>query len=166
MCCSSARFADPDSAVAAIQRLGDRPFLVLATIHGADTADALERMSSALLPDARAPACLGRVFASQLVGELAQRLRPSVSIGFVLAVEYFTNVGAMRASTSRMGAAAELRDFIEQAGAETAQSMLRGSVAELCRTGQVSEAVALATVDKPGELTRLLRGISSATSRR
>jgi len=152
---------DPDSAIAAIHA-AETGHLVLATIHGADTADALERMGQ-LLPEAERKT-LARIFASQLLGVMAQRLLPSVISGHALAVEYFVNVGAMR-SFIEDGRAAELRDFIERSGPETAQSMMR-SVAALCRDGLVSESVALAAVDKPGELTRLLRGISSATPRR
>ena len=152
---------DADSAVTAIQA-AETGHLVLATIHGSDTADALERMAQ-LLPEAERRT-LARVFASQLLGVLAQRLLPSISGGYALAVEYFMNVGAMRAYIED-GRAAELRDFIERSNTDTALSMMR-SVAALCRSGQVSEAVALAAVEKPGELTRILRGISSATQRR
>jgi twitching motility protein PilT len=152
---------DPDSAATAIQA-AETGHLVLATIHGSDTADALERMSQ-LLPESERRT-LARVFASQLLGVLAQRLLPSISGGNVLATEYFMNVGAMRAYIED-GRAAELRDFIERSSTDTALSMMR-SVAALCRSGQVSEAVALAAVEKPGELTRILRGISSATQRR
>lgn len=152
---------DPDSAATAIQA-AETGHLILATIHGSDTADALERMSQ-LLPDSERRT-LARVFASQLLGVLAQRLLPSISGGNVLAVEYFMNVGAMR-SYIEDGRAAELRDFIERSSTDTALSMLR-SIAALCRAGKVSESVALAAVEKPGELTRILRGISSATQRR
>ncbi len=152
---------DPDSAVTAIHA-AETGHLVLATIHGSDTADALERMAQ-LLPDSERRT-LARIFASQLLGVVAQRLLPSTAGGNVLAVEYFMNVGAMRAYIED-GRAAELRDFIERSSTDTALSLMR-SVATLCRAGQVSESVALAAVEKPGELTRILRGISSATQRR
>ncbi|MDD5199534.1 MAG: ATPase, T2SS/T4P/T4SS family [Terrimicrobiaceae bacterium] len=152
---------DPDSAVTTI-RASETGHLVLATIHGADTADALERMSQ-LLPESER-GMLARVFASQLIGVLAQRLLPCITAGFALAAEYFVNVGAARTYIEE-SRASDLRDFIDRAPAEAAMSMLQ-SVAGLCRAGIVSESVALATVDKPGELSRALRGITSLTSRR
>lgn len=152
---------DPDSASTAIHA-SETGHLVLATIHGSDTADALERMSQ-LLPEAERRV-LGRIFASQLLGVLAQRLLPSTSGGYALAVEYFINAGAAR-SYIEENRAAELRDLIERSGAETALSMLR-SVAELCRAGHISESIALNAVDKPNELARMLRGISSVSQRR
>ncbi len=152
---------DPDSAVTAIHA-AETGHLVLATIHGADTADALERMSQ-LLPEAERR-MLARVFASQLVGVLAQRLLPTVDGGFTLAAEYFSNVGAARVYIEE-SRSADLRDLIERSSDETAASMLKSMVA-LCRSGAVSEAIALASVDRPGELSRALRGITSLTSRR
>jgi len=152
---------DADSATTAIHA-SETGHLVLATIHGSDSADALERMSQ-LLPDGDRKT-LGRIFATQLLGVLAQRLLPSTSGGFALAVEYFINAGAARAYIEE-GRASELRDFIDRSNPDAALSMLR-SVAALCRAGHVSEHVALAAVDKPGELARALRGITSATQRR
>lgn len=152
---------DSDSAVTAIQS-SETGHLVLATIHGSDTSDALERIGQ-LLPEGERKA-LSRVFASQLVGILAQRLIPSIEGGVALAVEYFTNLGAARTyiEESRTG---DLRDFIDRSSDDTALSMLR-SIAALVRAGQVSEAQAVAAVDRPGELSRALRGITSLTSRR
>jgi len=152
---------DTDSAVTAIHA-SETGHLVLATIHGADTADALERMSQ-LLPEAERR-MLGRVFAMQLLGIVAQRLLPSTDAGYVLAVEYFANVGATRAYIED-ARAADLRDFIERASPDAATSMLR-SISQLCRSGRVSEAIALANVDKPGELARALRGVSNITPHR
>lgn len=152
---------DPDSAVTTIHA-SETGHLVLATIHGSDTADALDRMSQ-LLPEVERR-MLARVFAAQLVGVLAQRLMPTTAGGFTLAVEYFANVGAARTYIEE-GRAADLRDLIERSSDETAMSMLK-SVAALCRSGEVSETVALASVDRPSELSRVLRGITSLTSRR
>jgi twitching motility protein PilT len=152
---------EADSAITAIHA-SETGHLVLATIHGSDTADALDRFAQ-LLPEAERRT-LARVFASQLIGVLAQRLLPSVTGGLALAVEYFANAGAARTYIEE-SRAADLRDFIERSSEESAQSMLQ-SVAQLCRSGYVSEAVALTAVDRPGELSRALRGITSLTSRR
>lgn len=152
---------DSDSAVTAIQS-AETGHLVLATIHGSDAIDALERMGQ-LLPEAERRA-LARVFASQLIGILAQRLLPATDGGAALAVEYFTNAGAARIyiEENRSG---DLRDFIERSADDTSLSMLQ-SIAALVRSDRVGETVALAAVDKPGELSRALRGITSITSRR
>jgi pilus retraction protein PilT len=152
---------DSDSAVTAIHA-AETGHLVMATIHGADTADALERMGQ-LLPDGERRT-LARIFAGQLIGVLAQRLLPSIEGGAALAIEYFSNVGAARTyiEENRGG---DLRDFIERAVDDGALSMLQ-SIAGLVGSGRVSEAVALANVDRPGELSRALRGITNVTPRR
>lgn len=152
---------DADSAITAIHA-SETGHLVLATIHGSDTADALERMSQ-LLPEAERR-MLGRIFASQLLGVVAQRLLPATNGGYALAVEYFVNAGAVRTYIED-NRAADLRDLIERSGPETALSMLR-SVAELYRAGSISESIAMHAVDKPNELARMMRGISSITQRR
>ncbi len=152
---------DPDSAATAIHA-SETGHLVLATIHGSDTTDALERMAQLLPESERRP--LARIFASQLLGVLAQRLLPAVNGGYALAVEYFVNVGATR-SYIEDNRAADLRDLIDRSGPETALSMLR-SVAELCRSGFIGESIAMNAVDKPNELMRMMRGISSVTQRR
>jgi pilus retraction protein PilT len=152
---------DTDSAVTAIQA-SETGHLVLATIHGADTTDALERISQ-LLPEAERR-MLGRIFAGQLLGVLAQRLLPAIDDTYALAVEYFVNAGATR-SYIEDNRNAELREFIERSGPESAVSLLR-NVANLCQSGRISEAVAMNAVDRPSELSRMLRGISSVTPRR
>ncbi len=152
---------DAASAVTAIQA-AETGHLVLATIHGADTADGLERMSQ-LLPEPER-ATLARIFAAQLIGLLAQRLLPAADGGSALAVEYFAGVGAVRTYIEE-GRAGDLRELIDRSSGDTALSMLQ-SIAGLVRTGRVSETVALANVEKPGELSRALRGITSVTTRR
>jgi Tfp pilus assembly protein, pilus retraction ATPase PilT len=152
---------DADSAVTAIHA-SETGHLILATIHGADTSDALERMSQ-LLP-ASERTMLGRIFAGQLLGVLAQRLLPARPDGLALAVEYFSNEGATRTYIEE-GRVEDLRDFISRSGSPNCLSMLR-SVADLCRAGRVSEAIAASAVDNPAELTRMLRGIATVGSRR
>lgn len=152
---------DADSAVAAIHA-AETGHLVLATVHGADATDALERTHQ-LLPAAERR-MIARIFAGQLIGVLAQRLLPTSDGGVALAVEYFENVGAIRAFIEE-DRAGDLRDYLERTSDATVLSMMR-SVAALCRTGRVSEAAALAVMDKPGELARALRGITSQTARR
>lgn len=152
---------DADSATTAIHA-AETGHLVLATVHGADTADALERLTQ-LMPETERR-MLARVFANQLIGVLAQRLLPAVDGGVALAVEYFENAGASR-SYIEESRAAELRDWLERSTDDSAVSLLR-SLAARCREGRVAEAVALAATDRPGELARVLRGISSVTARR
>lgn len=152
---------DADSAVTAIHA-SETGHLILATIHGADTTDAFERMSQ-LLP-ASERGMLGRIFAGQLLGVVAQRLLPARPDGLALAVEYFSNEGATRTYIEE-GRADDLRDFITRSGSSNCFSMLR-SVADLCRAGRVSETTAAAAVDNPAELTRMLRGIATVGSRR
>lgn len=152
---------DPESAATTIHA-AETGHLVLATVHGADTADALERMGQ-LLPESERR-MLARVFANQVIGVVAQRLLPATDGGLALAVEYFENAGVSRTYIEE-GRGTDLRDWLERSTDDSAMSLMR-SVAALCRAGRVSEAAALAAVDKPGELARVLRGISSVSGRR
>lgn len=152
---------DSDSAVTALHA-SETGHLILATIHGADTADALERFSQLLPPSERE--MLARILAGQLLGILAQRLLPALPDGLALAVEYFRNEGATRTYIAE-SRASDLRDFINRGSPDGCQSMTQ-SISRLCRDHKVSESVALGAVDNPGELSRSLRGIATAGARR
>ncbi len=152
---------DAPSAMTAIQA-SETGHLILATVHGSGSGDAIERISQLLPADERA--LLGKVFATQLLGVVAQRLLPATNGGLVLAVEYFVNEGVTRKfiEEARLG---ELREFIGRSDGTAALSLM-GSVARLCRDGVITEDVAKNSVDSPTELLRALRGISSQSLRR
>ncbi len=152
---------DVESAATAI-RASETGHLILATVHGSGAVDAIERVGQ-LLPPGERPV-LGKVFATQLLGVLAQRLLPAIAGGQALAVEYFVNEGVTRKYIEE-ARLSELREFINHSHGASARSLM-DSVATLCRNGSVAESVAMGAIGSPAELTRALRGISSQLIRR
>ncbi len=149
---------DPESAVTALQAT-ETGHLVLASVHGNRTTDAIERITQLLPSDLRP--MLARVLASDLVGVLAQRLITGLAGDRVLSVEYVTNAGAVRPmiEQSRMD---DLKQFIERSPGDSAQSQNR-SLLSLCREGRISEEAALAASDTRSDLCLQLKGITNRT---
>ncbi len=146
---------DAVTAITAIQA-AETGHLVLATLHSSCCSDAVERLQL-LFPMGERDG-VRKTLSGQLVGVLCQRLLPGRD-GLLLAVEYFTNIGATRKYVAD-GKLTELDDFLTRA--DTAKDFLSSLVA-LVRAGRLDEAEALAAADRPQELERALRGISSAS---
>jgi pilus retraction protein PilT len=148
---------DAETASTAIQA-SETGHLVLTTLHCSSCTDAIERLQlffPSTLRDA-----VRRTLSVQLLGILCQRLLTAVSGGLALAVEYFSNFGAVRKYIAE-GKFPELADAIGRSDERSAQSFV-SSMAQLVQTKQVSMEVAAASSDNPQELALALRGISSA----
>ena len=76
------------------------------------------------------------------------------------AVEYFSNIGAMRKYIAD-GKLPDLADAIGRADQRSARNFI-SSIAQLVQARQVAEEVAAASCGNPQELLRALRGISSS----
>ena len=149
---------DAETAATAIQAC-ETGHLVLTTLHCSSCTDAVERLQlffPATLRDA-----VRRTLSVQLLGVLCQRLLPALPAGMALAVEYFSNVGAMRKYIAE-GKLPELADAIVRSDAHSAQSFV-SSMAQLVRADKVSMEVAAASSGNPQELALALRGISSSS---
>ncbi len=149
---------DAETAATAIQAC-ETGHLVLTTLHCSSCTDAVERLQlffPAALRDA-----VRRTLSVQLLGVLCQRLLPALPAGMALAVEYFSNVGAMRKYIAE-GKLPELADAIVRSDAHSAQSFV-SSMAQLVRADKVSMEVAAASSGNPQELALALRGISSSS---
>lgn len=146
---------DSDSAVTAVQA-SETGHLVLASVHGSRATDAVERLTLLLPPDLRP--MLTRVVAANLLGVVAQRLIIDKNGDRVAAVEYFSNIGAMRPLIEQTRLE-ELRQLIDRSGPETASSQ-NASLLRLFRDGRISEMEALAASDTRSDLSLQLKGIT------
>jgi twitching motility protein PilT len=134
--------------------------LVLATVHSSSAAEAVERLESLFPADEREG--IRRTLAGQLLGILCQKLLPSADTTQVLACEFFSNLGILTKHISD-GNLTELADEIAKGDGTTAMGFLN-ALAGLVRSGRLEEATALAACERPSELQRTLRGISSSSA--
>jgi len=149
---------DGATAMTAIQA-SETGHLVLATLHAASCGEAVDRLQT-LFPVEERDA-VRKIMAAQLLGILCQRLVPAAQGGVALAAEYFTNVGATRKFVAE-GKIPELVDLIARSDPKVSRTFL-AAVAELVKSGRITEETGLGCVDNPQELQRVLRGISSAS---
>jgi pilus retraction protein PilT len=149
---------DADTAATALQA-SETGHLVLATLHASNSGDAVERLQIIFPPAERE--AVRRTLSTQLLGILCQRLIPALDGGLALATEYFTNVGVMRKLVAD-GKIPELSDQITRSDPRQACNF-PSSIAALVKSGRISEEEAVAGVDNPQELHRMLRGISSSS---
>ncbi|MEX1119450.1 MAG: PilT/PilU family type 4a pilus ATPase [Terrimicrobiaceae bacterium] len=154
---------DAVAATTALQA-SETGHLVLATLHSATAPEAVERLESLFPPEARDG--IRRTLAAQLLGILCQKLLPAVDGHQVLAVEFLSNIGAPTKYIAE-GRLPELADAINRGDGQSTRGFL-SSLADLVRTGRLSEEIALSAASSPQELQRILRGVvsSSATTRR
>jgi twitching motility protein PilT len=148
---------DVETAITAIQAC-ETGHLVLATLHSSNCTDAIERLQ--LLFPSTSRDAVRRTMSNQLIGILCQRLLPALPEGMILAVEYFSNIGAMRKYIAD-GKLPDLADAIGRADPRSARNFI-SSIAQLVQARQVAEEVAAASCGNPQELLRALRGISSS----
>jgi pilus retraction protein PilT len=148
---------DAETAITAIQA-AETGHLVLSTLHASSCTDAMERLQ--LLFAAPYRDAVRRTLSAQLLGLLCQRLLAARPAGVTLAVEYFSNVGAMRKYIAE-GKFSELADAIARSDASIAQNFV-SAISRLVQARHISEEVALASADNPQEVARALRGISSS----
>lgn len=146
---------DPDSAIMALQAT-ETGHLVLASVHGNRSTDAIERITQLLPGDMRA--MWSRSLAANLIGVLAQRLVIGVHGARVASVEFLTNVGAVRPLVEQCRLE-ELNALIARSAPDTACSQ-NHSLMQLCRTGQITESEALAASDARSDLMLQLKGIN------
>jgi len=148
---------DAITAQTAIQA-AETGHLVLATLHSATCAEAVERMQL-FFPIADHES-IRRTLSGQLLGILSQRLLPAAGGGLVLATEFFTNIAAARKYIDE-GRLTDLQDLINRGDGQTASSLM-SALAEKVKSGKITEETALAASSNPQELRRALRGISSS----
>lgn len=145
---------DPETAITALQA-SETGHLVLATLHSANTTDALERLTNLFPADERTFAL--SLLASELLGVFCQKLLPSTSDGIVPAYEMLSNEGAVSDWLQDLNLTA-ISDHVHKSGMDGNISFL-STLVNLCLNGQVTPEVAEAYSARPSEFRRLLRGI-------
>ena len=148
---------DRDSASTALQA-SETGHLVLTTLHAPNAKESIERLESLFASEERSG--IRKILSSQLIGILCQRLPPSTSRGRALACEYFTNTGAARNLIAE-GRSREMPDLFAKSDPRQAKAFST-SLAELMKSGIISEENALEFSDNPQDFARSLRGINSA----
>lgn len=148
---------DRDSASTALQA-SETGHLVLTTLHASNVKESIERMESLFAMEERSG--IRKIMSSQLLGILCQRLPPSTQGGRALVCEYFTNSGSARNLIAE-GRSREIPDLFAKSDPRQAKAFST-SLAELLKSGILSEETALEFSDNPQDFARSLRGISSA----
>lgn len=148
---------DRDSASTALQA-SETGHLVLTTLHASNVKESIERMESLFAMEERGG--IRKILSSQLLGVLCQRLPPSTRGDRALVCEYFTNSGSARNLIAE-GRSREIPDLFAKSDPRQAKAFST-SLAELLKSGILSEETALEFSDNPQDFARSLRGISSA----
>ena len=145
---------DAETAITALQA-SETGHLVLATLHSANTSDALERLTNLFPVDERNFAL--SLLASELLGIFCQKLLPSTTDGIIPAYEMLSNEGAVSDWLQELNLDA-INDHVHKSGVDGNISFLR-TLVNLCLNGHVAPEIAEAYSERPSEFRRLLRGI-------
>ncbi|MEM6883599.1 MAG: PilT/PilU family type 4a pilus ATPase [Verrucomicrobiota bacterium] len=150
---------DSETAMTALQA-AETGHLVIATLHSANSAETLDRLTRLFPPDEResALALLGK----QLVGILNQHLLPDTQGHRIPVIEHFENAGASR-NWIGSGDHAALADFIERGTNPKNVSFLHALVAA-CQNGFLDQNTARDAAPNPQEFTRAMKGMDSGSS--
>ncbi len=129
--------------------------LCLATLHTNNAYQSIERMINLFPEDQQQQ--VRQSIANNLRAVVCQRLIPGIDHGQVLALEVLMNEGSIR-DLIREGRISKMRDVMEQNNALGMQTF-DNALVELVRTGQISEAVALANADIQADLQVKLQSL-------
>lgn len=150
---------DADTAMTALQA-AETGHLVIATLHSANSAESLDRLTRLFPPDERESA-LG-LLGKQLIGILNQHLLPGSQGNRVLLLEHFENTGASR-NWIAGGDHTALADFIDRGTNPNNVSFLHALV-DACQSARISPETAMQAAPSPQEFTRAIKGIDSTSS--
>ncbi|MFV0338565.1 MAG: type IV pilus twitching motility protein PilT [Chthoniobacterales bacterium] len=145
---------DYETASMALQA-SETGHLVLSSMHVSQADEAVERFSI-MFPSAERDA-VASVLARELIAVFVQRLLPTTNNSLTLALEYFTNEGAVSDLLTKRDREG-LADLFRRDPIESRRS-LNASLAELVQRNVITEDIARKTSPEPGDLSRALRGI-------
>ncbi len=149
---------DPETAMTALQA-AETGHLVLATLHSANSAETLDRLTR-LFPPAERESALG-LLGKQLIGILNQHLLPDQHGGRTPIIEHFENTGAAR-NWITSGDHTALADFIERATNPKNVSFMR-SLVTACHAGAIDQDTALSASPNPQDFMRAMKGMDSTS---
>lgn len=130
--------------------------LVITTIHSANTALTIERITNLFDPKERASALI--LLSSHLIGILCQKLIPNVENELFLAVEHLENKGAI-SKWIKNSAYSNINDFINKTDNPHNCSFLNYLVAAT-KSGVITPEIGRDASGKEQEFDRALRGIN------
>lgn len=140
--------------IAAALTIAETGHLVLATLHTNSASQTVDRIVD-VFPENQQPQVKQQLSAS-LEAVFSQRLVPLVSGGRVVASEVMLGTAAVRTSI-REGRTHTI-DNIIMTSADFGMFTLEASLAQLVKSGKVSEETALAYSYRPSDLTRFVKG--------
>lgn len=145
---------DQETAITALQA-AETGHLVMATLHSANVAETVERLTNLFLPDERESQL--HLLSSQLIGIISQKLLVGTD-GLQVIVEHMENSGVTR-KYIREEKSLELVDFMRRPDSPHNQLFLDSLVAA-CKAGKVSTEVAELASGSAADFNRAMRGIS------
>ena len=144
---------DHETATTALQA-AETGHLVLSTMHSANVAETIERLTNLFLPDERNSQLL--LLSTQLIGVLCQKLLPGIN-GLEVVVEHMENEGVTRKYV-REDKTVELVDFISRGDSANNKLFLR-SLVDAAKAGRISPEVAEQSSGSASDFNRAMRGI-------
>jgi pilus retraction protein PilT len=144
---------DHETATTALQA-AETGHLVLSTMHSANVAETIERLTNLFLPDERSSQLL--LLSSQLIGVLCQKLLPGIN-GLEVVVEHMENEGVTRKYV-REEKTVELVDFITR-GDNVHNKLFLSSLVDAAKSGRISPEVAEQSSGSAADFNRAMRGI-------
>lgn len=145
---------DLDTAFATLHA-AETGHLVLATVHGSSSTEALERFVQ-IFPDNQRGA-VRLILSNSLVGILFQKLIINTSGAHIPALEYFETQGLI-ATLIREGRNDALRDQLQSRDQEHQCSFVQHLVT-LTRNGEIDEDIAQLQLTNPQDFQRAMKGI-------
>lgn len=145
---------DFETALTALQA-AETGHLVLSTMHSERVPDTMERYCNLFPADQLTHGV--NLLADQLVGVMCQRLVPTVDGGLHLLVEHVENAGAVR-DWIRRRESGQIREHLLR-GTDPANAPFLRSAVQACKSGLISEAVAIQATGNEAEFKRATRGV-------
>lgn len=145
---------DRETAEIALQA-SETGHVVLSTLHVGRAVEAVTRLG--LLFPASERDAVATILSRELVGVLCQRLIATVEGKATVALEYFTNAGAVSKLLAE-NKSEELADLVANPRTQDTRSLTQDLIAKL-KAGLISEETARHASPEPMEISRALRGI-------
>jgi len=146
---------DQETAITALQA-AETGHLVLSTMHSANVAETVERLTNLFLPEERESQLL--LLSGQLIGILCQKLLPGAGGGLRVVVEHLENTGVTR-KYIREAKTVEILDFMKR-GDNPNNRLFIESLVAACKAGVIGPDVAQQASGSVADFNRAMRGIS------
>ena len=146
---------DPETAQIALQA-AETGHLVLATLHSANVAETVERLTNLFPAEERDTQLL--LLSNLLIGIICQKLLPAAAGGVHLVAEHVENTGAVR-NYLRESRVTEIVDFMRR-GDNPNNRLFMDALVESTQAGHLDADTAASASGSASDFERALRGIS------